>query len=580
MESSRDIQTRADTVSDGKQRIGGRQIVLSCLYGLLLSVCLVLGSMLEEDGYLTLNGAAALRLVLTFVITSALSLLSFLLGERISTAFSKRKHAEKPETWSLKKSFLLDWLLLVLLVLPVFLAEYPGFFVYDAHDELDEVLTRTFTAHHPLLHVLLLGGTIALVHKITGSWNAGIAIYTLLQLLVITAVFSLVLQVLRKKRVLRWIRVLCLLFLGLFPTVVMYLLCSAKDGLFSAFLLLLTVLLYLLYQDPKQFLGKWKYTAALVLSALFMMLFRHNGFYSYLVFVPFGILFLPHGQKDVESSQPEPKRKVRSLRLRITALLLLPVVLYLGINTGMTKALTDPDTREYQEMLTVPISQLARAYNYSREVFTEEDIEILHRYLPEENLNKYDPLCTDLLKIGFDNSAFSEDKASFLKLWLRIGKRAPAVYLNAWLLTSYGYWYPYASLNVYAGRTVYTFTYDESSYFGYEVEIPGERHSFIPAIDSFYQTISLTWSFQKIPVIRLFFAPAFWFFVFVWQIFFRGFRRRFRGAIVFLPVFLTWLTVLLGPCSLVRYVIVLWFLVPVYFLPFRRPWDASVSGQI
>ena len=619
-------------------RIGARQIILSCLYGLLLSLALTLGFMLEKDGYITIGGTFAVRFLVTFIPVSLLSLLSFLLGETIaehagrgqrketeshasSSPLSGERIAEdagrrqrKNESALSLSSFLPDWLFLVLLILPVFLAEFPGFFVYDAHDELYEVLTRTFTAHHPLLHVLLLGRTIAFFHKFTGSWNAGIAVYIFLQMLVITAVFSLVLQMLRKFYVPRRIRVICLLFLGLFPTVVMYVLCSAKDGLFSAFLLLLTVFLYLLYRDPEHFLQSRKKAAGFVLSALLMMLFRYNGFYSFLVFVPFGIIFLPRTHSSLKRPVPsggpseqrcpvssgdrslqrrpadfvEPSlqrrpalfrqhssRPSRSLRLRITAMLLLPVALFLAVNTGMTKILTGPDTKEYQEMLTVPISQLARAYNYQQDVFSKEDILLLHRYLPEENLNHYEPLCTDLLKVGFNNEAFSEDKSSFVKLWLRIGKKAPAVYVNAWLLTSYGYWYPYASLNVYAGRTVYTFTYDESSYFGYEVEKPGTRTSLIPAIDTFFRTISLTRSFQKIPVIRLFFAPAFWFFVFLWQLFFRGFRRRFCGAVCFLPVFLTWLTVLLGPCSLVRYVIILWFLVPVYFLPFGNTFEKT-----
>lgn len=619
-------------------RIGARQIILSCLYGLLLSLALTLGFMLEKDGYITIGGTFAVRFLVTFIPVSLLSLLSFLLGETIaehagrgqrketeshasSSPLSGERIAEdagrrqrKNESALSLSSFLPDWLFLVLLILPVFLAEFPGFFVYDAHDELYEVLTRTFTAHHPLLHVLLLGRTIAFFHKFTGSWNAGIAVYIFLQMLVITAVFSLVLQMLRKFYVPRRVRVICLLFLGLFPTVVMYVLCSAKDGLFSAFLLLLTVFLYLLYRDPEHFLQSRKKAAGFVLSALLMMLFRYNGFYSFLVFVPFGIIFLPRThsslkrpvpsggpseqrcpvssgdrspqRRPADSGEPSLQRRPalfrqhssrpsRSLRLRITAMLLLPVALFLAVNTGMTKILTGPDTKEYQEMLTVPISQLARAYNYQQDVFSKEDILLLHRYLPEENLNRYEPLCTDLLKVGFNNEAFSEDKSSFVKLWLRIGKKAPAVYVNAWLLTSYGYWYPYASLNVYAGRTVYTFTYDESSYFGYEVEKPGTRTSLIPAIDTFFRTISLTRTFQKIPVIRLFFAPAFWFFVFLWQLFFRGFRRRFCGAVCFLPAFLTWLTVLLGPCSLVRYVIFLWFLVPVYFLPFGNTFEKT-----
>lgn len=46
--------------------------------------------------------------------------------------------------------------------LPVFLAVYPGFFAYDATDELNEVLTGEYVTRHPLLHVLALGNIVSL----------------------------------------------------------------------------------------------------------------------------------------------------------------------------------------------------------------------------------------------------------------------------------------------------------------------------------------------------------------------------------------------------------------------------------
>ena len=98
-----------------------------------------------------------------------------------------------------KKSFLTTWAVLVALNLPVLLAEFPGFFTYDAQEELNEVLTRTFSTHHPLLHVLLLGGTIALVHKVTGSWNAGIFLYIFIQMLVITAIFAYIIEYMKSR---------------------------------------------------------------------------------------------------------------------------------------------------------------------------------------------------------------------------------------------------------------------------------------------------------------------------------------------------------------------------------------------
>jgi hypothetical protein len=74
---------------------------------------------------------------------------------------------------------LLVWGALLLVYLVALLAVRPGFFVYDASDELSMFESRAFTTHHPLVHVLLLGGTISLVRKITGSYNAGIFVYCL-----------------------------------------------------------------------------------------------------------------------------------------------------------------------------------------------------------------------------------------------------------------------------------------------------------------------------------------------------------------------------------------------------------------
>ena len=93
-------------------------------------------------------------------------------------------------------------------------------------------------------------------------------------------------------------------------------------------------------------------------------------------------------------------------------------------------------------MLTVPIMQLARVYTYEKESMTKEDIDTLTSYLPEENLNLYTPRVSDLIKVGFNNELYEKDPGSFLNLWAKYLVKHPMTYLNAWLLTSYGYWYP------------------------------------------------------------------------------------------------------------------------------------------
>ena len=429
--------------------------------------------------------------------------------------------------------------------LPVFLAVYPGFFVYDAQDEYVQVATRTFSTHHPLAHVLLLGGMICGVHKLTDSYNLGIACYIIFQMLLAAGVFTFLFSYLRKKKVSRVLRLTGLVWLGLFPTVVMFTLCSAKDALFTLALLLLLVCLLEMGTAGAFFESKgWR--ILFVVSSLAMMLFRNNGFYAFLVMIPL-LLILKKGRRG-----------------QILFLVACAVAGCLLIN-GSLKTALHADDSEYQELLTVPIQQLSRAYKYAPEAFSKEDLEILYEVLDEEALSLYTPRLSDPVKYRFDNEVFARDKGRYLGLWLRVGRKKPLIYLNAWWMTSYGFWYPDTVINVYGGNTVFTFTYKDNSYFGYEVELPGVRESKIPWLDEVYRKLSLEVWKEKVPVVSWLFSPGgmFWLyaFLFAWLLN----NRRYEILLPFLPVFLVWLTVLLGPTYLPRYVLFFWYALPLFF---------------
>lgn len=436
------------------------------------------------------------------------------------------------------------FLFLLLCWLPVFLAVYPGFFVYDAQDEYVQVATRTFSTHHPLVHVLLLGGIVCGVHKLTDSYNLGIACYMVFQMALAAGGFTFLFSYLRKKKISRALRLIGLVWLGLFPTVVMFTLCSAKDALFTLALLMLLVCLLEMGTEEVFFESKgWR--ILFVCSGAAMMLLRNNGFYAFLVMIPLLLLL-----------KKNRRRQVLFLSACAVAGCLL-------INGGLKTALHADDS-EYQELLTVPIQQLARTYKYAPEVFSEEDREILYEVLDEEALSLYTPRLSDPVKYRFDNEAFAGDKGKYAKLWLRVGAKKPLIYLNAWWMTSYGFWYPDTVINVYGGNTVFTFTYKDNSYFGYEVELPGVRESRIPWLDEVYRKLSLEVWKERIPVVSWLFSPGamFWFyaFLFAWLLN----NGRYEIMYPFLPIFLLWLTVLLGPTYLPRYVLFFWYALPLF----------------
>lgn len=546
----------------GKQN---RSCMIAGIFSLFFAVALLFGGRLDsvenvdvKDGQLWV-----LVFVLTVIFTGLVRLLWRLLDLLLKGMPTKKPLPNKITNvfeWADQHAVLLSFLFLLLCWLPVFLAVYPGFFVYDAQDEYVQVASRTFSTHHPLVHVLLLGGMICGVHKLTDSYNLGIACYTVLQMVLIAGGFTFLFAYLRERKIPRGLRLAGLVYLGLFPTVVMFTLCSAKDGLFTLALLLLLICLLEMGTQEAFFLSKgWRFL--FVVSGMAMMLLRNNGFYAFLVMIPF-LLFL----------QKKQWRQVLFLTVCAVAGCLL-------VNGGLKTAL-HAQSGEYQEMLTVPIQQMARAYKYAPEVFTGEDREILHEVLSEEALSLYTPRLSDPVKYRFDNVAFAKDKAKYAGLWLRVGMKKPLIYLNAWWMTSYGFWYPDTVINVYGGNTVFTFTYKDNSYFGYEVEAPGVRESKIPWLNEVYRKLSLEVWKEKVPVISWLFSPGamFWFyaFLFAWLLN----NGRYEMLYPFLPVFLLWLTVLLGPTYLPRYVLFFWYGLPLFLgIAVMEPGEEAFVGK-
>ncbi len=609
-----------------------RDWILAGIYGFGLSAACLVGGMLERNGCLGRPGAGELLFfVLRGILAAAFCVFFWTWldrrakrqpGEPVNfgkTGYEKdssrknrfrREGPKLSEEQKRRRNFLFPWIFWMIADLVSLLAVYPGFFVYDAAEELAMVQTRCFTTHHPLAHVLLLGGIILAVHKVLGSYNAGIFVYLLLQAAVLNAVFALLLGEIRKRRAGRGVSVFGFLWYAFCPVITMFVLCSCKDGIFGAALILMTVFLRrILVEDAGEYSsqalkrdtlsetavdvtlhGKGRKSrgtgAGFVLAAAAMMLFRNNGVYAYVVFLVLlasaaafaagkrnareGRTAKSQDQSDGTAKKETPeeqnprKKEGRRHFWRRAVLFLLPVLLYLGVSKGLAFSVS-ATSEESQEILTVPIMQLSRVWNAEPESFSEEEGEEMRALMdPSDSWELYNPVLSDQVKVHFNNAAYRADRAAFWRLWLSQGMRHPAAYLNAWLMTSYGFWTPGAVIDCYRGNTVYTFTYGDSSYFGYETELPGVRRSRIPVLDAWYRFLSLDVRAQELvlPGALLSCGAMAWLFFFMIATLVR--QRKRRILLSYLPVFLVWLTVLLGPCTLPRYVVYLWIGLPCF----------------
>ncbi len=182
----------------------------------------------------------------------------------------------------------------------------------------------------------------------------------------------------------------------------------------------------------------------------------------------------------------------------------------------------------------------------------------------ENRWSQYNPFLADRIKNYVNNEELLQNKLEYLRLWFRKGWQYPGCYLRAFLDNTYQAWYPGTSVVDDPDGDIY--------YFDFEGRNVLEMKTISSRLTEFYRKISLEYYYQKIPVIRALFAIGTYFWLAV-ILFFYGIRRR-RAEIwnSWLLVLALCLTVFLGPISLVRYYLLLFYAAPAgIFLLADRP---------
>lgn len=567
---------------------------INYIFGLFLSFSLVAGRYYENDGALPLSNPTFYLLIIgVALVISGLSAVLFARIKEYAEARKKKCATEVLRDETTKDSertvraghaakgiFLISFLIIFVLYFIVFLGVYPGFFVYDAQYELTETITRSFTSQQPILHVLFMGLIVQGVHSITDNYNTAIAVFILIQMTLVSLCWATLIRELNKDMLSKKGAIVFSIYLGLFPVPVMFSLCSAKDGLFGACIIILFILTRRIIDDFAAFIKNRRQVILFVLFSVLMMMLRPNGVYAYILFAMVLVLFLVRCKHEsckdsaitAMSDRVDAENRSTAGRKNIFifgAVLILSVCISLFANKFLLWA-THAENYGVKDALSMPIQQMARLYSYDKDTLTASEIDEITAFIPEEALKRYNPKCADPVKIDFNEEAFSASPLEFIKLWIRLGIKHPGAYINAQGMTSYGLWYPGATIDGYKGNQVFTFVYGDSSYFGYETEEPGVRNSYIPFIDSFYKWISLDPTIQKIPVISLLFAPGFVLWIVLFCICYFIYIGQGSKAIPYLLAMFVLLTCLIGPMSLVRYSFFLWILAPVCLCSLRH----------
>ena len=433
-------------------------------------------------------------------------------------------------SFPVRKFYWFCFAVLFLSWVPVLLASWPGIFSYDCGWQLAAVADHAWTAHHPILHTAMLWLTRELGRALTGSNQTGALLYSLLQMVLMSALYTEVCLYLRQKKAPKWLWIGSLLFFGFHPVNSLMALCATKDSLFTAVFAVLVVQLLRMAEYPEVFFASRHRQLLFCVNVFFLFAFRNNGFHTFLFCIPF-LLWA-----------------YRRYWKKMLLLCVICLGLY-GIYTGPVYSALGIEPGDPREMCSVLMQSAARVYSLDNSGLTEEQREGILSMIDEEGLNSYTSRFADPVKAYFHGKEFAENPLPFLKTWVSVGRSHKKMYVDSFLAGTFGYWYPGNSIEE-TDRGKDYFEYDCKE-FREDVDVTMESR--LPALSEFYRKIGNEASFQKVPIVAAMFNLGAYTWLWLFTMLLLLYSRQWRRLIVMAPFTGYFLTNLLGPVVKMRY---------------------------
>lgn len=531
-----------------------RRVCYVAVISFLFALSMVMGYQLQNQG-MTECGIRGKGLIL--IRACCLAVTAFPFVNLLFEGIERVKPVEVEKTgkgWKNWTVFAAAAAGIFLCLIPVWLAYYPIIMSYDFHRQVNEAYKGLawFYPLQPIAHTWLIWFFLK-VGAVLGSYQTGMACMAVFQMLLYALVMGYGVTMVWRLSGKKWLVIITALFFAVFPYNTVLVVCTTKDTLFT----ILFTLFFLIFLERNYFSnGKKKIVmnVLLVVEGCLMMQFRNNAIYAVTVFMLLLLIFRPKKEK--------------------LGILVLGLCLVLGeigmrnvihIAIGNQLGMEAPKIEAY----SVPIQQFARVAYYHGEELEAQDPEmaaLLEKYVGRDHWDSYYAPIADSVKGTVTPAPYTNDHRQLLKDWLRVAKRYPNEFLDAFLELTRGYWFwddfSWAENLGYGTDDRYgvLFTYNSSEIEGYGSI---EHQSKLPGVEKILEKIVSGNCFNNWPVISIIFHGAFY----SWGLFllmvFCLYKKRIQSFQMSLLPFLYFGTMLLGPVVQVRYLFPVMVILPV-----------------
>lgn len=313
--------------------------------------------------------------------------------------------------------------ILIIDLIYLFVFEYPGNLSQDSINQMNQVVSNTYSNHHPFFHTILIKACFSFGMLLFDEINAAVACYSVFQILFMATCFTYCVVTLYQMKVPSiWI-VLTILFFTFTPYHIAYSITMWKDIPFAGAVLLLITALYRIFMR----IGKhqWINLLGLIIGSMGMCLWRTNGWIAFALTLIVFLMFFLKEYKRIAI--------LFSAVIVITFIMIHPILALLNIK--------QPDTIE---SLSIPVQQISRVVVDDGNISTQE-YNLLNNIIETNKIPEvYKPYISDpikeLVRKTDKQEYLPEHKSEYLKLWIAVGLKNPRKYLEAWVDQTKGYW--------------------------------------------------------------------------------------------------------------------------------------------
>ena len=330
---------------------------------------------------------------------------------------------EQTQKESPKMIFFVSFALLVLTRwIVLYFCQYPGELTPDSIHQMGQLTSGVFTNHLPFYHTMVIKFFVNLGQSLFHDINAGVALYSVFQILFTSLCFSFALSTMASMKAPFPMILASLLFFVLMPYHLIYAITMWKDIMFGCFVLLLVLSVYRCIGN----LGNSLFNHILFfISGMGVCLFRSNGFFAYAVlFLSFLLLW---------------KAKYRKMLVIFVTVMIASYILKHPVLSMLKVA--QPDTIE---SLSIPAQQISRVVKDGCQL-NEREKETLSEIIDIEKIPEaYSPFISDpiknLVRQKGNQDRIKEEAGKFIRLYASLGIKHPGEYLMGWIDLTRGYW--------------------------------------------------------------------------------------------------------------------------------------------